>query len=584
MNRQWNVVCTGRTKVHFNRQIVIENICRALNTTRGSANALLQGNKTVLKEGLSREEASIAQHKLDDMGLDVRVERARSGAKSASLKAKPKAIIKKVCPNCGNVQISLNICDYCETPMVVKKEFVTEPVTSKQSQPSAGKQAQAETAASELTAEKSKIAGAATAKVSNKPANKAAPRASKPTMADSAVDKDLEVNESQAKKAKQRKLKLPKMALPKNKHSTSEAPAEQAATTPTFSSQPTYVVESRWHKLVKIKAGLVLVCALAASGWWGYDYLGHYQVAAQTGLAKKQIKAQQSALARQVASQDDLTPLLQGQKYSVLDAHFNDLSQKLSQDIQWERALTQSIDVLANINTAQHELDNWVTQAPSPYAHLVRGVYYAQLGQLSAKSQADGQLTAAQAKARDAHFNLAYQDLTQAKQMAPSLLPVYDWLIVINKGTALLNPRKTYLLEAIAINPAGYQYRENYMTALQPEQGGSLEKMRAFAEETQGFVKHNPRLYLLAGAAAAWQGNQAYLNGQDGKCITHYSEALQFGLDDEWLRKRAYCLAEKSEFEKALADAEQSLQMQDHPLAQKVKRLAQNQMAANVSG
>lgn len=582
-NKQWNVVCTGRTKVHFNRQIVIENICRALNTTKSSANALLQGNKTVLKEGLTREEASKAQHKLDDMGLDVRVERARPGAKSATQKAKPKAIIKKVCPNCGNVQISLNICDYCETPMVVKKEFVTEPATSKQSQPSAGEQAKAN-ASSEATPDTSKIARVATPKTTKKLANKAASNASEPTMADSSADKDLAVNQHQENKATQRKLKLPKVALPKSKQVTSEANAEQAGTTAAVSSQPTYVVESRWHKLIKIKAGLVLVCALVAAGWWGYDYLGHYQAAAQSGLAKKQVKAQQQSLSKQLENKPLLSQLLQEQNYLEIVDHLSALQQKLASDIQWEQAFNDSIQMLANTEVPQSNLDDWVAQSPSAFAYLVRGIHFAQLGQLSAQTQAKGQLTAAQANAREQYFNLAYQDLRQAKQMAPTLLPVYDWLIVINKGKALLNPRKTYLLEAIAINPAGYQYRENYMAALQPEQGGSLQKMQAFAQETQAFVKQNPRLHLLSGYAAAWQGNQAYLNGQDGKCITHYSDALQFGLDDEWLRKRAYCLAQKSEYEKALADAEQSLQLQVHPLAQKVKRLAQNEMAANVSG
>lgn len=301
-----------------------------------------------------------------------------------------------------------------------------------------------------------------------------------------------------------------------------------------------------------------------------------YQPMAGSAEAQAQVSAVERVgeLEKLAPTSKEIRQLIQSRRFQEVESILSELHAKMDQDILWEGPLVDVLDGFTPNNHVDIKLmDQWVSATGSAWAYLGRGVYY-----IAASVDARGTAYAAHTTQKQFHDyyklqRIAYQDLLQAKYKNKNIMPIYIYLLMAAASQEQPPSLQSLLDEAIAVNPAGYFYRYQYLRNLMPKWGGSFGQMDEFIEQTQPYYALNPRLWLLRGFATAERAHRAYASKNYNACIRLYSEALQFGAHSGWLSHRAFCLSKEGEQELAMEDITLSLEIAESPFAQKVKRM-----------
>ena len=311
--------------------------------------------------------------------------------------------------------------------------------------------------------------------------------------------------------------------------------------------------ETMISKLMANKKQIIaLICLVMIIKFF---FLGsaNYQEIGNDPAALAQIQTLKRSRENPKQDANQLRSLLKS-NHSQLDSILRELNDNVSYDIIWERIFIDAINKVSETDKViLQDLNNWVNDTGSAYAYLARGAFYVNAGADARGGKVLSKTSDAQISAMNKLYLAAHDDLMKAKSIDNSLLPIYALLIQINiDGTS--SSRESILNEAIAVNPAGSQYRSIYMFYSRPKWGGSWEKMEQLASDSAAYISYNPWLNLLPGYIPAEKADIASRKDDFNTCISYYSEALQYGIQGDWLRQRAYCLYDNGDFERALSD------------------------------
>ena len=298
-----------------------------------------------------------------------------------------------------------------------------------------------------------------------------------------------------------------------------------------------------------------------------------FQPLGNSSEAVSQINSVRKSHNNKAPDLNHIRTLLESGKYTQVESVLGKLNDSVKYDISWEDAFQKTVDGMSPKNKFNLKtMHEWVSESGSSYAYMARGAYYASAGNV-ARGDCYANCTSKDqfGEQRDLHKK-ALNDLLEAKKKNSTLLPVYSLLLIAGSTQFDFPFADDILQEAISVHPGGYYYRFQYLRKKMPKWGGSYTEMNDFVEEITPYYSLNPRLWLLRGFASAEKGHKAMKNKSFGECITHYSDALQFGVHSGWLRYRANCLTDEGDYEQALEDINLSLEFHDNDFSRKLKR------------
>jgi tetratricopeptide (TPR) repeat protein len=237
--------------------------------------------------------------------------------------------------------------------------------------------------------------------------------------------------------------------------------------------------------------------------------------------------------------------LISSHDFRSIESWYEQMLQQYKKDAQYEWYLQQGYETFnRGYAISLTDLDMWVKTTGSYISYAARGIYKAQ------------QRLNYEPKTKQQIHDEAAKDLQIAISKNPSLMPAYTWLIILARDSKMTFTPKQILEKAEKNDRRTYIVRYNYILSLQPQKGGSYQKMREFAEQMVKHVDSNPRLWSLQGEADADQANRHYEEGNYSLAIASYTAALKFGDRTSWLIRRAECYEKIGKNDKAMADFE----------------------------
>lgn len=197
-----------------------------------------------------------------------------------------------------------------------------------------------------------------------------------------------------------------------------------------------------------------------------------------------------------------LRVLLDAGEFARLTRYIEQIQTEFEADFRKEEWITQAFDAFSTADPKVGErIEAWAKATPDSFApflaraeqRVATGWYYR-----------GGKFVGETEKARLDKFReilaTAEPDVQAALARRPKLVAARQlelWL-----DTSLGKPAQREVLDAaLAACPACFRIRSKYEVSLSPRWGGSLERMEAFATESQRDVATNPRLKVLLGYA-----------------------------------------------------------------------------------
>ena len=324
------------------------------------------------------------------------------------------------------------------------------------------------------------------------------------------------------------------------------------------------------QKKVAIPLALIIVFFL-------YHFLGPLKATTlgTTEIANRQLIDVKRALDLPRQSVDDIKQALKYKNYAQLDAELSRVDKNTRDDIVWEQVFQHILDNFSLENGFRtQQFDDWVDATGSAYAYLARGFFTLNKGWQARGNNWSSKTSDAQFDSFQELLEWAADDFETVKAIDPNILPLYAGLISASYGYKALDTHNIYI-QAIAVNPAGYQYHKSYSNYLKPKWFGSKSEWQTFNDEMQSRIALNPMLATIDADLLAEKARTAMQAGRITACIKHYNTIFEYGIRAKWLRNRAWCLMKDGQYDASLSDVNLSLQLQSSKKAMQIKRYSE---------
>ena len=262
----------------------------------------------------------------------------------------------------------------------------------------------------------------------------------------------------------------------------------------------------------------------------------------------------------QVHASEDWEEMLRAERYAALSARLGELDRRFNEgDLpfrEYRGALSDLGDVPADL---EPKFDAWLKATnEAPLVHMARGVFLADLGWRARGSGYSRDLTRDQRKNMQALFARAIIDLEAAIDKMPGCEACYGKLIEISKAGP--GDADALYQRANAKVPGGELVAFQYLDALDPRWGGSVEAGRRFVDDYKKKYPGKPVITPLEAGLIVWQGDIPYYKREYQKAIEPYQRALAMDPERSFTSfKLAYALSELKRFDDALKWIEHSL-------------------------
>jgi tetratricopeptide (TPR) repeat protein len=182
------------------------------------------------------------------------------------------------------------------------------------------------------------------------------------------------------------------------------------------------------------------------------------------------------------ASAPDPIPHLLSADYAAVERLMQAVQNDYKRDTITDEALLAAFRPFYFLEQSQaHHLDRWIKSYPKSYvAHLARGIYYKHWGFDHPRYDSGDKKRTAMKRAHDR----AAQDLYASMDLDDKPLLSYFHSIDIS-GWVGRRPQRLLLNAANAIDPDNFIVRHEFLLALLPNEGGSIEEMRAFVADSE---------------------------------------------------------------------------------------------------
>ena len=228
-----------------------------------------------------------------------------------------------------------------------------------------------------------------------------------------------------------------------------------------------------------------------------------------------------------------------------------------------EKLVLFVLETLANSNPAYEELlAEWLTlHSDNHIPYLVRAYYYYAVA-WSWRGHRDKSETSAERlqKMRD-YLQLAAGDITRAIQLKPRLSASDAHAIKVLMMLENEEYKRQTLKEALQIDPSSYLVRSSYLWSLKPEWGGQANELLSFMKETEAMAKKHSQLKPLLGYADYIFAESLAELKQYDEAEVHFDFAVNKGADYLIYRERGINYYHQRDFQKALNDFNQSLEL-----------------------
>jgi len=264
--------------------------------------------------------------------------------------------------------------------------------------------------------------------------------------------------------------------------------------------------------------------------------------------------------------------LLRNKDYRAAEAIFSERERMLKEDLASENNYSRFINGIdGRAGVSLRRLNEWVSATGSEYAYVARAAYYSDAawharGDQFYKDTEDYKID----NFRELS-GLAVKDVLSALDINSESYPAYRVLVLLVNTPARPMSKENLANRIDELFPWSLQLKRSFMYALYPQWGGSYRDMDAYGQRAATFNDINPRMWLLQGEGLALRGYDAHKKERYKECVTHYSNALAFGIHSSWLRMRADCLEHLGEYQLALRDVDQALSISKHYLSERVK-------------
>jgi tetratricopeptide (TPR) repeat protein len=255
--------------------------------------------------------------------------------------------------------------------------------------------------------------------------------------------------------------------------------------------------------------------------------------------------------------------LLEKREFRALDKLLTVVQENSEKDIARETEVQLAFNAFA-VSKPEFEplLAEWVTQFPkSNSAWLARAKYFENLGWDRRGSKWAKDTTDDQIKGMNSAFADAVRSTTTALSLRPATVECYAVLINIAMTRGEAERELALTRDALKAVPESFRVRRAHMQALLPRWGGSYEEMQKFTHESQAYASKNPKLRWLRGMVAWDQGNVAVRDKNYELAIRRFTEALEAGEYNQFYTDRADAYNRMKQYDRALADANQALQL-----------------------
>jgi len=176
--------------------------------------------------------------------------------------------------------------------------------------------------------------------------------------------------------------------------------------------------------------------------------------------------------------------LLMAGAYLDVEKQFSDVQSQFESGAINEFQLRDAYRPFYQVSQKYNDpLEAWVHGSPgSPYAHLVRGIFYRKLGENARGNTFLSETPAANLKVM-AGFNVkAKYDLESALKIQPTLYMAVLHLLNISQFEGDRSAATRYLAMGNKLLPSNVMIRARYLISLEPRWGGSYPQMEAFIQ------------------------------------------------------------------------------------------------------
>ena len=225
--------------------------------------------------------------------------------------------------------------------------------------------------------------------------------------------------------------------------------------------------------------------------------------------------------------------LLAGGAFESLDARIAKLRSAYATSVSCEPLLWNAQTMFTA--AAPADLDAWVRNRPGSSAALAaRGGWWAQESYRRRGWKSSAETSREQWIAQREALERARADLARAIELDPANLLAYGETMDLLRVEGRADDIAALLHEYLKRDPHNFGVRQRALEGLDLLWGGSLEAIRAIADEGARFVDANPRLLLLPGFEKVQRAGIAIRAGREQEGMKLYRDALQHGDHRYW--------------------------------------------------
>jgi tetratricopeptide (TPR) repeat protein len=264
----------------------------------------------------------------------------------------------------------------------------------------------------------------------------------------------------------------------------------------------------------------------------------------------------------QTLSPESVYDLIQNGKGEVLDRLYDEIiSGYFSGEVPEGTVLNAYRISFGGTSTQKRRLvKQWLKSSPgSAHAIAVRGMIFAKAASEERGGEFIGKTDKNQIKGMEELVKKALIDLEEAIRLNPKLIPAYRDLMFTTKLVGNKQLATEYYEKLKKIDPYNYYVLYAYATHFEPRWGGSLEKMKEIAEESQLWIDKNPRVKNLMAWSEGYPAVEGFIYKDYKKAVELFDLGYRHSPDIDLLKMASYSAAMESNHKKVIDISTQRL-------------------------
>ncbi|MFK5976481.1 MAG: DUF4034 domain-containing protein [Sulfurovum sp.] len=242
-------------------------------------------------------------------------------------------------------------------------------------------------------------------------------------------------------------------------------------------------------------------------------------------------------------------------EYDQLDRELNFLQEAYERDYTQESELFDTISSFYNSDPLlEEQIDNWIkAREESVFAHLIKGVYYTNLGLISRGYAFSNKTSSEQFSNMNRYFQKAEKELSLVIAKNPKQIVAYVMIIHTYSFSSQRVKKENIFADALKYNPLSFYLSLTYLSYLERKWGGSLDEIREFMEKVALNYDKNSRLKRQEGFLDYVKAKNMG-NNECQEALEYINKAITLYPRERYFKERARRYICLNNYQKALED------------------------------